>query len=122
MYIPEIGDVIVLTQPWTFDLYNEYRNETMMEFIGDTRSCHYSAVYSGIPVTLEAGTKLKIDRIYVRKGKGDYSSITFIDQKNYIPARIETYSNGTTGKIPRKKLRFWAKLEDVNTMEFDKTI
>jgi hypothetical protein len=52
--------------------------------------------------TLPAGTVLKVDRIYIRKGKGmsDYSSVTFY---------------ATIGK---KKYRFWSKLADVNNIKF----
>ncbi|MDD3988210.1 MAG: hypothetical protein PHC93_04580 [Candidatus Omnitrophica bacterium] len=55
-------------------------------------------------VPLIAGTILKVDRIYIRKGKGmsDFSSLTF-----YI-------KNG-----PYKGARFWAKLNDVNQIKFE---
>jgi len=49
--------------------------------------------------TLKKGTVLEVDRIYIRKGAADYSSITF---------RI---------KGGKKSPRFFAKLEDVNKME-----
>jgi len=56
-----------------------------------------------MPVTLGVGIILKVDRIYIRKGKGmsDFSSLTF-----YI-------KNG-----PYKGARFWAKLNDVNQIKF----
>ena len=59
---------------------------------------------TGIEVFLKAGQVLTVDRIYVRKGASDFSSITF----NYIGA-----PKGS-GRV-----RFWAKLADVNTIEFD---
>jgi hypothetical protein len=52
--------------------------------------------HKSIPVILKKGIVLKVDRIYIKKGASDYSSISFfaeIDKKNY---------------------RFWAKLEDCN--------
>lgn len=55
------------------------------------------------PTCLPKGTKLKVDRIYIRKGKGmsDYSSLTFYAQ---LPGE-------------KKKIRFFAHLTDVNTIE-----
>lgn len=45
-----------------------------------------------------AGTILEVDRIYIRKGAADFSSVTF--------------------KIRGKKvIRFWVKLEDVNRID-----
>lgn len=59
----------------------------------------------GTLVTLKVGQVLGIDRIYIRKGAKDYSSVTF----NYIGA-----PKGS-GRI-----RFWAKLDDVNNIIFEK--
>jgi hypothetical protein len=58
----------------------------------------------GTPVTLKAGQVLSIDRVYIRRGASDFSSITF----NYIGA-----PKGS-GRV-----RFWAKLVDVNSIEFE---
>ena len=127
LYIPEIGDVIRLTQDWTFDLYNEDRNSTMMERMGDDRPVAYrwhNKNFSAIPVTVPAGAELKVDRIYIRKGKGDYSSITFLWVGERTNARVELRDPKLWGeaktKIPRKAVRFWAKLTDVNNLEFDR--
>jgi hypothetical protein len=101
LYIPEIGDMIVLTEDWTFNIYNEYRNNKLYEKMGwETR-------YGGTrlekhEIMFPKGTSLKIDRIYIRKGSSDYSSITF-----YV------------GSGNLKGARFWAKLADVNRIEFD---
>lgn len=56
------------------------------------------------PLTLPAGSVLTVDRIYVRKGQGDFSSLSF-------------FLAG--GKKP-KASRFWAKLSDCNNIEFEK--
>jgi len=58
----------------------------------------------GTPVTLKAGQALSIDRVYIRRGASDFSSITF----NYLGA-----PKGS-GRV-----RFWAKLADVNMIEFE---
>lgn len=58
--------------------------------------------------TLPKGTQLKIDRIYIRKGQDEYSSITFY---------IEDCPDKTFK--PKKKIRFWVKLSDVNNIIFE---
>lgn len=152
MYIPELGDRIVLTKDWSFQLFNEHRNSGLINLLGVKFKGDYY-VYNGkqyfhasktelndrysvsplkydgdfkkwnrydvingrvpgvtfvketgIEVFLKAGQVLTVDRIYVRKGASDFSSITF----NYIGA-----PKGS-GRV-----RFWAKLADVNTIEFD---
>ena len=95
-YIPEIGDHIVLTEDWSFDLHAEVRNRDLaifngfdLEYFGhgfDYIGYRFTkpgevakpeTVYETIPVTIPKGTILAIDRIYIRKGASDYSSITF---------------------------------------------
>ena len=116
MYIPELGDIIELTKPWKFSLYNESRNKDILKLITD-KEVHWDGIRGmkrGIVanhVTFPKGTQLKIDRIYIRKGAEDYSSITF---------RVSDIPDEGIGKfIGKKKSRFWAKLDDVNTIEYD---
>ena len=173
LYIPEIGDEIILENDWTFQLYAEYRNVQLAEYFNHyynygvfidssllppmrkpdydikyptdeeiknsvgkfgrvtyeikqkayndaAKNCteymqykkdsenHYQLSSrfkkDSITVTLPKGTILKVDRIYIRKGKSDYSSITFYCKN--LP--------NTTSKKKSKSFRFWAKLEDVN--------
>lgn len=130
-YVPEIGDQIRLLADWDFDLFNEYRNESALEFFKDRRKTtgewdsHFGAVRQVIP----AGEILKIDRIYVRKGKKDFSSITFLWKGMTSGGGMEEVISYGTGKpvgtgmfvkIPRSPVRFWAKLVDVNNIEFEK--
>ena len=136
MYIPEIGDKIQLTKDWRFTLYMEYRNRSICDvelpelaniallpnaddFDENSLSDKYDYVAQAIKrlkkeghrhwwylisqlyilYTLPKGTLLQIDRIFIRKGKEEFSSITF---------KI----------LDDTKRRFWAKLADVNNMEF----
>ncbi len=151
LYIPSIGDEICLTKDWTFRLWNECRNESLMEFIGDTRRATYGYLeeeYNSIACTIPAGQILKIDRIYIRKNKEDFDSVTFFwkgartqpkthQRTAYQIVATEPMTLGsyiTNGfrhpevthievpyqaKTPAKPVRFWAKLEDVNTIEFE---
>lgn len=61
-----------------------------------------------IPAALVAGTVLKVDRIFIRKGMEDWSSLTFFMVSSPDPALAS-----------KKKIRFWAKLSDCNQIEFD---
>lgn len=120
LYIPEIGDVIHLTSDWTFQLYNEHRNGTLMMKMKDPRHTvgEWSDKYGSLPCTIPSGAQLKIDRVYIRKGNKGYSSVTFLWKNESLPARVEHYSNGDAYKIPKQPVRFWAKLGDVNNIEF----
>lgn len=134
-YIPDIGEEIKLDKDWTFALYDESRNSGLVKLVwpeheemakaefeknkieyekkhnhsyGDFEYGNYYYNFSGQRcknVTLNAGTILKVDRIYIRKGKSDYSSITFVLTK-------------TTQFKTKNKPRFWVKLDDVNKIEF----
>ena len=157
MYIPEIGDKIVLTKDWTFRLFDEGRNTALFDLLKvkrrgvesiqrasdgkqffyvwndswrggawladdgeeakvnmyevrqENRRNEISPQFkiikdSGTEVTLKVGQVLSVDRVYIRRGASDFSSITF----NYL---------GTPKGSGR--VRFWAKLADVNMIEFE---
>lgn len=188
LYIPEIGDTIVLEKDWTFNLHGEDRNVQLGSIFGyyyttwgwvsvsdlaPMRQCDYKIDYPSqeqfytrtfmgtnsnhdtylkacrdleaatpeyvkfweeyaewkknceaigvpfIPVTLPAGTTLKVDRIYIRKGVRDYSSVTFFAKdlgETTVKHSRWVSSNAVAKKI--KSQRFWAKLADCNNIEF----
>jgi len=70
-----------------------------------------------IQITIPKGTILQIDRIYIRKGASDYSSITFY-AKNLGEINTST-GYYTKKKIKKSSLRFWAKLIDCNKIKFE---
>jgi hypothetical protein len=75
-----------------------------------------------LDVTLPAGTVLSIDRIYIRKGASDFSSITFYAKGlGEIQKQPSTWDRNPKPK-KKKALRFWAKLEDCNRINFDRTV
>lgn len=116
-YVPTIGDRVYLAEPWTFDLYAEYRNSKFIQASG------YEYRYGrGTPVvgqvTLPANTKLCIDRVYIR-GKGDdnrrFDSITFyVDETS-----DERFANKKQGGKFSGRPRFWVKLRDANKIVCD---
>lgn len=132
LYIPELGDTLILTKDWTFNLYLEYRNKSLYseivtinygggvssDFVTKNkklnddietlrkRELSYWRLYLKeifTPFTLPKDTFLIVDRLYIRKGAEDFSSVTFRSMYN------------------EKKIRFWAKLKDINTIEFRHT-
>jgi hypothetical protein len=64
-------------------------------------------------ITLPANSILRIDRIYIRRGKDEYDSITFTVDDCPIP---ELKPKKMKGGLRKGTLRFWAKLDDVNTI------
>lgn len=115
LYIPSIGDTLTLATPWRFTLYPEHRNLKFWQAMGlqvdpDGRWGYWGdeMVKRATEVKLPAGTVLKIDRIYIRKGKdmGKFDSVTFLIPK---PANKGLNVHG----------RFWVKLIDVNAIEFE---
>jgi hypothetical protein len=191
LYVPEIGDELVLTEDWSFDLHAENRNMSLAQSLGYYLHRHSKEYKSGwlnesefpkmrkedfkviyptqeelhakckklfsydydlenklireaqnncpeflqyckdlnewtekadktmvtsIPVTLQAGQILKIDRIYIRKGSSDYSSLTFY-AKSLAPV---TYASNRWSNATKKAIRFWAKLLDCNNIKFEK--
>jgi hypothetical protein len=117
LYIPTVGTVLELTEPWTFRLFDEYRNDKLVEYLGLTRKRPntFGSVIS--EVTLMDGCRLKVDRIYIRKNGGEYDSITFF--LDHAPPEMVFVAalDGAIGPGKTKRPRFWAKLSDVNKMQ-----
>ena len=109
LFVPEIGTKIKLTSPWNFNLHKEYRNCKLLVNLGIYRaSNNWPNDNSPELVTVPVGTILTVDRVYIRKGVSDYSSLTFNISSGNCP-----------GDKRFEKTRFWAKLQDCNTMNVD---
>jgi hypothetical protein len=129
--MPTIGQKVRVLdgQIWNVKIYWESRNEGAIEhFTGTpyrTQIESYWDEYEGGRAAMEAhwadknnvprpelrhtmasipeGSVLTIDRIYLRKGKGDFDSVTFVLNK----------PPGSKKKGPM--VRFWTRLDDVNS-------
>jgi hypothetical protein len=77
--------------------YQRYINE-----LNEYHKLCSERVQQSILVTIPAGSELIIDRVYIRKGQAEYSSVSFYVDKMFKGC----------------KPRFWAKLEDVNYIEY----
>jgi len=159
LYVPEIGDVLTLSKPWMFKLYFEGRNSDLYEQLGLVDTTSITNLYRVKPfrneevlsvdqpdywdrtdaywlLDLPKGTRLQVDRIYIRKGAKDFSSLSFlIKNDEHLPEKVEVKVPIKVGdgwdsqwvktrwekppyNKPAKK-RFWAKLSDVNRIEFE---
>lgn len=111
--IPSIGTSLTLNKKWSFTLYGESRNEKFWETyrkvkpsteeLDEKRLWEWDVEMQSIDISLPAGTELNLDRIYVRKGKQDFDSVSFF------------IKNCPTKGI---KGRFWVKLEDANKLSY----
>jgi len=138
-YIPEISDEIRLLADWQFNLHNEERNTSLSKFlnVGFPPVNWQTRNDPPVLVVIPAGTILVIDRVYIRKGQSDFSSITFrwkgASNPSYMKERADysvliargTATTPTTYgtrqvKVPKEQIRFWAKLDDVNKIEYEK--
>lgn len=72
-----------------------------------------------IEVILPKNIILKIDRIYIRKGAKDYSSVSFL-ASGLGDVKVQTMYYRNQKTINKKSLRFWVKLNQCNQIEFKK--
>lgn len=121
--IPSIGDQIRLTSDWEFVLHYECRNNKLWQKFSlpipkwNWHPCPSGRLrnvwkledgyFTEFEMMLESGTVLTVDRIYIRKGAKGFDSITF-----NIPKKQNKDSNFAG-------CRFWVKLHDANSVEFE---
>ena len=115
LYVPRLGDVLTLARDWSFSLYEEERNKKLFKELLPNVKIDWNALVRRkwtypriIPahhnVTLPEGTKLRVNRLYVRKGQGGFDSLSFYVERL-----------GKEKEFPKNKPYFWAKLDDCNT-------
>lgn len=125
-FVPAVGYRIELVSDWRFDLYHESRNDTLLKLedpsapvmVAGSRwnsRCVDGVLEKGFRRSIcifPAGTVLEVDRVYVRtmnktaQKDDDFDSITFKVIKHPV---FDT----------KKKIRFWAKLDCVNQIEYE---
>ena len=110
LFVPDIGTLITLEQDWQITLYAEYRNQTLFKALG--------LPYKTTVVELPKGLVIKVDRIYVRKGLSQYSSLTFTCAKPKTKAEKEKKPHN----IPLGGTKFWVKLHECNGLNFSSVV
>lgn len=126
LYVPSLGDKLVLTKPWRFKLYGEWRNDTLFKALSlpfpmesgrrsDGTEWQCRAQNGFVTATLPVGTELKVARIYIRNGQKDFDSITF--SAAIMPKH---WPRGLKKPLKPARVRFWAKLRDCDGIEFER--
>lgn len=117
LYIPACGDRITLAAPWHFKLYLEYRNIEYAKLFDLVPSNQNWSVYgtgnqlASVVHTIDAGTVLECDRVYIRGTSKSAASA----EDSYDSV---TWKVVIDGKAARKQ-RFWVKLTECSTLEYD---
>lgn len=146
MMVPRCGTHIQLTEDWNFRLYNERRNEAVIELFGLERGGWNSHKRDAKPhqitdslkipygcyvnVNFYKDTVLKVCRVYIRQESkvdsnswslnqgGEYNSLTFYLVSAPDDLILIDALSGTKRVLKgSKKPRFWAKLADVNKIK-----
>ncbi len=108
LFIPDIGTLIRLEENWTITLYGEYRNREMFNKMNIPFN-------NATVIELPKGLVIKIDRVYIRKGLSQFSSITFSVPKAKTKAeKVEREHNIELGGA-----KFWVKLHECNEMDME---
>jgi hypothetical protein len=104
LFIPPLGTELELGEDWSFPLFHEYRNR---DFFTYQKLKYFPTLQTretdSEPSILPAGTRLKVYRIYIRRGQTNFDSVTFI------------MTQDASGKKVTRQ-RFWVKLADANRM------
>lgn len=103
-------------------IQNEYQLKETFDVDGIAVVVDIQLKYKNLFITIPEHTELKVDRIYIRKGNKDFSSVTFISQNslNVLFKPKKKLTKQEKQRYPNfGSLRFFAKLSDVNKIEFD---
>lgn len=107
LFVPDIGTLIRLEQDWQVTLYAEYRNRTLFDKLG--------LPYKTTVIDLPKGLVIKVDRIYIRKGLSQYSSLTFTCPKPKTKKEKELNPKN----IDLGGAKFWIKLHECNGLNIN---
>jgi len=108
LFIPEIGTKFILNKDIDITLYSEYRNDKLFKALDLDKKI--STI-----ITLPKGLLLKVDRIYIRKGNSQYSSLTFNCPSVKTKADKEKFPHN----IKYGGTSFWVKLHECNTFDVE---
>jgi hypothetical protein len=114
MLVPDINTQLRLTAMWEFDLFRDSRNSGLIKQVFGCGTLNGVPIEGGKVIgtcKIAKDAVLKVDRVYIRKGAGEFSSITFRVEKGAM-----VHCEGFKKKLVNKSTRFWARLGDVNTI------
>jgi hypothetical protein len=120
-FIPELGSQLQLSEDWTFDVHFEGRNESLV--IADGKgpkegedNWSWWRANKSYKRTFPKDSVFKVDRIYIRNGMKEYSSVTLSLISTSDPVFINKTEKNLFGK--KSIARFWVKLIDFNKAKF----
>ena len=111
IWIPRPGDALKLLKPWTAEILLERRNaRALMKMLSLKSEIEVYEICGKkkdqtTSFRFVEGDVLVVDRIYVRQGKPDFDSITFIVKSTRMPDKSVVGA------------RFWVKLRDANKID-----
>jgi hypothetical protein len=117
LFIPACGDRITVSQPWDINLILERRNLNYAEEIGVPLNQYkntgwaYGGPLDSVPVTIEPGTVLECDRVYIKT----ISKRAATADDSYDSVTWKVVVNGKASQ----KQRFWVKLSECANLEYD---
>jgi len=115
-FTPDIGTLLRLEEDWTFTLFLERRNIDLFEKLEQLNL--QSGTRKNKVIDLPKGLVLKVDRIYIRKGLSQYSSISFkIPKPKTKSEKLEMPLNELWSGAS-----FWVKLHECNGTEFSPVV
>lgn len=104
MFIPKLGTELQVTRDWHIKLVCESRNKSLWDMCCyppmDAIQYHHAASQS---VNIRAGARLKVARIFIRKGITTFDSVTLFGPILYLGVM--------------RKVRFWVSLKYFNILE-----
>jgi len=115
IWIPRPGDALRLLKPWTAEILLERRNaRALMKMLSLKSEIEVYEICGKkkdqtTSFRFVEGDVLVVDRIYVRQGKPDFDSITFIVKSTKMPDKSVVGA------------RFWVKLRDANKIDAELT-
>lgn len=115
--IPELGTKLKLSEDWEFDLYEESRNDALWLVLTGKRPEWCLRTPNKKSFVLPKGTVITVDRIYIRKGSSEFSSVSFnLDRKT-----LNADHSKIIAKLAKAKgrCRFWVKLVDTNKITYE---
>lgn len=136
LFIPAIGTELILAQDWNFQLFEERRNMTLIDYMAMTGCLGARkpvtpsrSVVAGYDAFLPAGSVLQVDRIYIRKKPIDFEGLAFLLKDAKAPPKIvkgvtvrhdgrDRIEEPYEKKVPARRVRFWVTMEDTNKIQF----
>lgn len=119
-FIPELGTKLKLEKDWSPNIFLEYRNSDIFLADGKKGPAAWNEEVDSYIRTFPADSEFVVDRIYVRNGNKEFSSVTLMVTKttDLILTKKGTRQAPFKSKGEKHYGRFWVKLADFNTADF----